>query len=1000
MQGGAGAFYATAAGDVPPLSPEAALASFRTKPELEVELVAAEPLVVDPVAIDFGPDGRLWVVEMRDYPMGMDGKGRPGGRVKVLEDTDGDGRFDRADVFLQDLPFPTGLIVWHAGLLVCAAPDLLHAEDTDGDRRADRVRKLFTGFSAEHPQARMNSLSHGLDNWIYGAGGLRGGVIQGMTASAEQDIRGHDFRMRPDSGGFERAAGSSQYGRARDDWGNWFGCDNTHLLWHYPLPDRYARRNPNVVAPDPAVDVPRDPSAHEMYPISRPREWVNASHAENLVTSACGVCLYRDERLGSDYAGNAFVCEPAYNLVHRLTLVESGVTFSGHRPDDEQASEFLASTDTWFRPVQARTGPDGSLWVVDMYRRVIEHPRYIPKDSLALLDVRAGEDCGRIYRIRPRNGALHPAMNLGILASSELVAALESGNGTRRDLVHQELVRRMDPASVEPLINLSRDSSRAAVRLQALCVLDGLGSLTRENLVSALADAHPAVRRHALRLGEPFVVAPRGPNRPGDAPSPERRDDRALLEAMLQRASDPDATVRYQLALSLGESRDPRAFDTLGRLAVAEMGDEWFRAAAASGVSRSNDASEPAGDSPANGSSRPPGSLPTVTLLESVLTTPADAVGRGELIGLLLATLAAKTDPETLAEVLGDVAPGNAAAVEGWQIIALASLQDALDRLGMSLPAMARLAGPGSRFAIGNLGLAFQAAHTLARDPGAAEAVRTAAVRLHGRGFNRADTDLPILLNLAVTADRESLRQAAIEQFRRVDHPQVSALLLANWRNYTASERSAVAQVLFTRSEWRSDLLDALYQRIVPPAELSPADRERLLGDPLESLRRRAQAVLQERDPWDRKQVVARYDAAMTPDGNPERGARVFATHCAGCHTLRGLGRAVGPDLTLLQDASREELLAAILDPNSVIHPRFVQHVVVTGDGRSVSGLIRAESATSLTLVNAGGFEEVILRRDVAEIRASSRSIMPERLEEVIDPGGMADLLAFLKRGR
>ena len=233
-----------------------------------------------------------------------------------------------------------------------------------------------------------------------------------------------------------------------------------------------------------------------------------------------------------------------------------------------------------------------------------------------------------------------------------------------------------------------------------------------------------------------------------------------------------------------------------------------------------------------------------------------------------------------------------------------------------------------------------------------------------------------------------------------MDHPQVSALLLANWRNYTASERSVVAQVFFTRSEWRSDLLDALYQRIVPPAELSPADRERLLGDPLESLRRRAQAVLQERDPWDRKQVVARYDAAMTPDGNPERGARVFATHCAGCHTLRGLGRAVGPDLTLLQDASREELLAAILDPNSVIHPRFVQHVVVTRNGRSVSGLIRAESATSLTLVNAGGFEEVILRRDVAEIRASSRSIMPERLEEVIDPGGMADLLAFLKRAR
>src|SRR6185369_2625863 len=238
------------------------------------------------------------------------------------------------------------------------------------------------------------------------ANGLLGGIIRGTLNGKEVNIRGQDFRMNPDTAEFEPAAGLTQQGRVRDDWGNWFGCDNSTLLRHYPIPDHYIRRNPHVSAPDPSVFVPNDPDPNQLFPISRTLARYNDPGAANRTTSACGLGIYRDELLGTNYTGNAFVCEPVHNLVHRLVIEPNGVTFTGHRAPDEQHSEFLASTDNWFRPVQARTGPDGALWVVDMYRYLIEHPRWIPADRLSQIDVRAGDDKGRIYRVYPRGKAL------------------------------------------------------------------------------------------------------------------------------------------------------------------------------------------------------------------------------------------------------------------------------------------------------------------------------------------------------------------------------------------------------------------------------------------------------------------------------------------------------------------------------------------------------------------------------------------------------------------
>jgi hypothetical protein len=266
-------------------SPLASLHAIRTRPGFTVELVAAEPLVEDPVAFDWGPDGRLWVVEMRDYPLGVDGKGKPGGRIKVLEDTHGDGKYDKATIFLDNIGFPTGIKVWGKGVIVTCAPEIFYAEDTDGDGKADVRRPLFLGFQEGNQQHRVNGPVWGLDNWVYCANGESGGVVRSVKTGKTVDIRGRDVRLRPDEGLVEAETGVTQFGRSRDDWGNWFGNNNSDPLYHYVLMDRYLRRNPHVAAPDSRVQVSVTPGASPVYPVSRTLPRFNDLWAADHFTS-------------------------------------------------------------------------------------------------------------------------------------------------------------------------------------------------------------------------------------------------------------------------------------------------------------------------------------------------------------------------------------------------------------------------------------------------------------------------------------------------------------------------------------------------------------------------------------------------------------------------------------------------------------------------------------------------------------------------------------------
>ena len=933
----------------PPRSVREALASFRVDEGLTVDVAAAEPLVVDPVAIDWGTDGRLWVAEMRDYPTGADENGRPGGRVKVLRDDDGDGRYDRATIFLDGLPFPQGVMAWRKGALVCAAPDVLYAEDADGDGRADVVRKLFSGFSPDNQQWAVNGLSWGLDNRVHGASSVSNDRVRVGDTGRFVDLGGRDFRMDPDAPAFEPAAGRSQFGRTRDDWGNWFGNDNSTPLWHYPVPEQYARRNPHVAPPAVRVAVAAGPDATRLYPTSRTLERFNMPDSANRVTSACGPAVYRDALLGPGYRGNAFYCEPVHNLVQRLVLAPAGVTFAGRRPAGDARSEFLSSTDNWFRPVQVRTGPDGALWVVDMYRFVIEHPRWIAPDRLARLDVRAGADRGRIYRVYPKAARPRAVEDVSKLATADLAARVGGPNGTARDLAHRELYHRQDRAAVAPLEAIALGGGgEPAGRVQALAALAGLGRPSDRVLLGALADPDPRVRRHAAVVAEPRLAA-----------------TDALAAAVAALAGDPDLTVRHQAALAAGAMSPARAAAVLGRLIDAGgAADPWVRAAIANSA-----AAAPA------------------EAFEAAARAPAGARGRADLLARLAGLVAATADPARASALLDRLTDDRLGEDEVWRWTTAASALDEFARRGVRAPVPAPLV---------------ERARSRLADAAAAAGVRAAAAGLLGREPAREADDLRLLAPLLGPSSPPPLQSAALAACGRMTGPGVAPALGAAWPTLTPTARARAAEVWAGRAGRAAALLAAMEAGTVAPGDLPAGVREKLIALPGEpALRDRAARLLgPAAGParGSRADAVARAAAAVAPlKGNPAAGAATFARACAACHELNGVGHAVGPDLTALRDRSTPALLAAVVDPNAAVDGRYVAYYVETSDGRALSGLVVDETAAGFTVLQGNGARDAVARSAVRAMRGTRLSLMPEGLEQGLRPQELADLLAYVQ---
>jgi putative membrane-bound dehydrogenase-like protein len=540
---------------IPPTEPNKAFGTFKIKPGFRIELAAAEPNVTDPVALSFDEYGRMYVVEMRDYSERRDERL---GEVRLLEDTDNDGTFEKSTVFADGLPWPTAVICYGGGVFVATTPDILFLRDTNGDGKADERRVVFTGFGKGverlNVQALPNSFNWTLDNRIHGATGPNGGQVTSVNSpGAPVELRGRDFSFDPRTLDLRSETGGSQHGLTFDNRGRKFVCNNSSHIQALMYEERYAARNTVYSLPRALVDIAADGGAAPVYRISPDEPWrvirtqwrvagkvpgpiEGGGRASGYFTSATGVTIYRGDAYGSGFAGDAFIGDCGSNLVHRKKLRARGLELIAERLPDEQKTEFLASSDNWFRPVQFANAPDGCLYVLDMYREVIEHPWSLPPGIKKHLDLNSGNDRGRIYRIVPENFKRARRQTWGRASIATLVGDARASRTAAPRHGRLDAFRRQDTKAVEPS---ARDAEfvdkRVGANTRTLCPSP---ELPREEdyLVNALSDAAPScgARNSTLR---------RLNFHPGEV-------------TLARLADDPDPRVRYQLAWSLGSFTD------------------------------------------------------------------------------------------------------------------------------------------------------------------------------------------------------------------------------------------------------------------------------------------------------------------------------------------------------------------------------------------------------------------------------------------------------------
>ena len=801
-----------------------------------------------------------------------------------------------------------------------------------------------------NPQHRANGFKWGLDGWLYGAhADAEGGKIKLHNRGEMANANGRDFRIRPDEGLLDPQSGVSQYGRSRDDWDNWFGNQNSNPMYHYVLADHYLRRNDRVPAIDGKVDVSDQPGVSEVFPASRTIARYNDLYAANRFTSANSTIVYRDDLFGPEFAGNAFVSEPVHNLVHREIMRPEGVTFHSRRADDEHDREFLASADNWFRPATIVAGPDGALWVADMYRQTIEHPQWIPQTIQDQIDLRAGSDMGRIYRVYPVGTTPRKIPRLDKLSTAELVAALDSPSGWQRDMVQQMLLWKKDPAAIEPLHKLVTASQRPITRTQALWTMELLGEAKPEEIAAAMNDAHPGVRRHAVRIAEGHLA-----------------EASALGEGILTLAGDEDLQVQLQRAYTLGECDDPRAGAALGEIALKYQDNPYLTAAVLSSVKPRN----------------------LAALTAKVLAVPAPAEPPAELLEQLVGLATAYEDEQTLAAALQRIGQPHEGEYAAWQLTALAGLLSALEQRDTDWQKYDPEQSLAKMFAF---------ARATASDESAEEDQRLRAIRLLGWSDATRGEDIASLAALLVPQSSGALQAAAVETLARLDSDEVPTALLSGWKSHGPELRSQVLDVLLSRPSGTQALLAAIEQGNLPAADIDASRRQRLQQSEDAQVKELANKLLAGAVETNRAQVVAQSQSVLELPGDVTAGAAVFTKRCAVCHRLRGVGVEVGPDLASLTDYSPPALLSAILDPNKALEAKFIDYLAVTTAGLSHTGLLANETGNSVTLKGQEGKQQTILRNELEALQATGKSLMPEGLEKDLSQQDLANVIAYLR---
>lgn len=955
------------------------LKGFQIDPQFNLHLAAAEPLVFDPVDMEFDEHGDAYVLEMPGYPLSDRDS-----RLILLRDDDEDGLFDERIVYADSLGVASSFLPYQDGMLIAAPPNLLWLKDNDGDKRADERQVILSGFAVDNLQHNFNGLTYGLDNWIYAANGGNDGEPYFISQpEAKVKLNGGDVKFNLATQQLERFGESSGgFELTFDQWGRLFENHNIEAISHLIFEDRYLADL--SVEPSHALSLicePDETGYTRIYPIGEQETRLNHPEQSGYFSGACGITFYGGGAFPESYNNQLFVADVVLNLIHMGVLQSNGSSFKTTRK--QAKSEFLAFTDRAFRPVNMAVGPDGGLYVLDMHRTVIEHPEWIPDEVEVNLDLNSGKQKGRIYKVSWKKNVGSKKMAYNFKDPMGLVQALESPNQWTRITAQRLLVEQQNTKIIPQLKQCMTDHKQPLTRLHAMWTLEGLSSLSDTLLNLMLTDPTDGVRENAIKLVESRL-----------------HKNTRWLPKLLELTLDEYPRVRLQATLAIStmlpqhhKEFGPQIAQAMFKLLEHPETDEWQTLAIIAALKQQPQLF---------GQQLLAGRTTLTNKQEKVALALARIIGkRHDVEGAkaLIVNLS-NSRRELQAALLESIAlgweksPSNKLAPTKGLENQLVSLENKNDRSLIRASAYLRKAlGLDVSPQMNNF--IHQALQEIT-DANTSQEERLTMLKLIALApyeqrsealFAMLDNTQPIVL-----------QREALLQLSQLSLPEVGNQLIQRWPYLGAEARKHASDILLYNTNHHPILLSAVENDIVNLGELNlDLERRRALlfsDDP--RIKKRAEALFSDAGVVKRQDVIKASLPALSLAGQIEKGKQVYESICSGCHRFGNIGQNVGPNLTEIQRKSKETLLYEMLDPNSAVDTRYLTYKVTTKSGNIHSGIIERENDEEIVLRNIGGTEFSILKTEINSFSSLGISLMPEGLESSMTHQDIADLLAFL----
>ncbi len=943
-----------------PKSPKEALETFDLHPDFQISLVASEPLIADPVAVGFEETGNLYVAEMRGYSERRDDKM---GEVKYLKDTDGDGVMDEASVFADGLQWPTALHCFDGGIFVLAAPDLFFLKDTNGDGLADTKEVVLTGFCVQSSRLNVqqlpNSMRWGPDNRIHIAEGGNGSRLRrpDQPESEAVSVRRATIALDPFTREIEILNGGGQFGMAFDDEGRRFVTSNSrHIMQvaydRLPAGTKTTRSAP---APQSLKGIAEDGDAAPVFRRSPDEAWrvlrtrwrvagtvrgpvEGGGRPSGYFTGATGVCIYRPG-LESPYHGQAFISDVGSNLIHRKQISDNGNIFlTADRHPEEKGREFLASSDNWFRPVQIENGPHGGLYLLDMYREVIEHPWSLPPGIKEHIDLNRGNDLGRIWKITPKK---HRKILNRIHAANALEVLTENSSAWETDTARRLLVERLhtlNPKGKEKLLrdvegHLSTPSNPVST-IQLLSILKSFGGLSPAVLLKALngqTQDEISMSSAWVRLIATAVH--------GDPP-PLFTGTFEDAEKIWKRLAAGSNETRFHLALALGGS--PFRPEQNWRLADHLMAQ------------------------PAKGDLETAFQLMIHNLPDPVPSSIWQRYSQTSFASLLFPKVKASLNQDSIKELL-------------------ASQKDSAQLIQLASEGASQLKPPVDSGLADRLRLA--ARSELMHSP--LESIRALSLL----GSEKQEREL---FGFLEENGNKVSRSEIVDHLQRNASPILFAKLLKLSTSLTPAVRQRFFSNVLKNKEQSLWLLEHLKESPDLSRHLGAQVKTALRQHKDASISKLAGTLLGHGDQASYDMLYQKYLASLSIKGDGKAGREIFQQRCAACHRAGAEGPELGPNLVTVAAAGRESLLGNIIAPSREVASQYEAWTLSMEDGEEYTGLVLKEAQDNLTLGMVGTTTQ-FQRDQILAMSPTGRSLMPDGLSEGLSAEDMADLLAFIE---